>query len=147
MVNSFFRFLCDIIEWIGQLMGWDYQTASVYVGIYIFPIVCLVFPCILFIKTILYYQKSKNSHFLFSCFGVGSCFLLLCLFFSVYIAHYWAAGSLHNQYYACMNDFRALSTKTGFSYAELNVLFYAVFPFVIILSCLIMGWALKRMHK
>lgn len=118
IVKYIFAALCGVLYLIGLPFGLNYEETSVYICIYLCPILCVA--CALF-TTYKAIRKKKVA------FIVANSIIsvLYILFTWVIFAHY-ARLSIHEQFNDCMWKLVGLSTHLGISYEAVNLLIYVV---------------------
>lgn len=46
-MDKFFQFLCGCLAQIGRPFGWNYEKASVYICIHLWPLLCVVMALVM----------------------------------------------------------------------------------------------------
>lgn len=144
IVKFIFAILCGILYVIGLPFGWSYQETSVYVCIYLWPLICVA--CALFV-TIKAITKEKVGFIVVN----GILFVLYSLITFAIFQHFLALPSIQAHFNDCMWKLYGLSDNTGLSYEAINLLIYVVlFSFIVIfhlLEVLAIDGKLKTRNK
>ena len=110
---------------IGLPFGLNYEQTSVYVCIYIWPLLCVA--CALF-TTYKAIRKKKTSFIV-----VNSIISVLYILITWSIFAHYSRLSIHEQFNDCMWKLYGLSTHLGISYEAVNLLIYVVLFSVIVI--------------
>lgn len=130
IVKFIFAILCGILYVIGLPFGWNYQETSVYICIYLWPLICVA--CALF-ATIKAITRKKVGFIVVN----GTLFALYSLITFAIFKHYLALPSIQAQFNDCMWKLYGLSDNTGLSYEAINLLIYVVLFSLIVLFHLV----------
>ena len=127
-MKELFTFLCGILYLIGYPFGWSYEDTSIYICIYLWPILCCISTLPLWIVSIIHINKIK-----------GIIFTILSSIYSLYYIYYTnlviARYSIDNKnsFMNCMLDLKILAERLNISYEELNIFIYVILFIGIIL--------------
>ena len=131
-----FNLLCGGLLVIGMILGYNYEEISVYICIYLWPILCCL--AALFTTILLFYNWIKKCTFLqtmllslYTCIS----FVFISLtrqFFHHYQYYGDNINTVHQQFVLCMNDIQNIANQIGISYSEANLYIY-VYLFCIIM--------------
>lgn len=144
IIKFIFAVLCGILYVIGLPFGWSYQETSVYICIYLWPLICVA--CALF-STIKAITKKKVGFIVVN----GILLVLYSLITFAIFQHFLALPSIQAQFNDCMWKLYGLSDHTGLSYEAINLLIYVVLFSLIVLfhliEVLIMDGKIKKRKK
>jgi len=113
-----FQFLCQCLNWLGRLVGWDYYTASVYICIHLWPVLCVVMSVVMLVVAI-----GKGNGW-----WITVCAIYALINGGVYYAivrHYYP-GTIPEIFNHCYNDLMTLAAEWHTTYAIVNLLIYIV---------------------
>ena len=123
MIEGLFNLLCGFLYLIGIPFGWSYQDTSIYVCIYLWPILCCLSTLPILYISVLTIRKHKI---------VGMILMLLSGMYSFYYVFYthfiisrYGFG-VPNAFNKCMIDLKFIAEQTRLSYAEINIFIYVV---------------------
>lgn len=123
MIEDLFNLLCGFLYLIGIPFGWSYQDTSIYVCIYLWPILCCLSTLPILYISVLTIRKHKI---------VGMILMLLSGMYSFYYVFYtnfiinrYGFG-VPNAFNKCMIDLKFIAEQTRLSYAEINIFIYVV---------------------
>lgn len=117
MVEIIFKILCGLLYLTGLPFGWSYQTTSIVVCIYLWPILCT-----LTVLPILYKSIQKGRWIIAAC---SSTYMLFCIWFTIHFINRYSLGDPY-AFMNCMIDLDSLAMYIGISYELLNILIYVV---------------------
>ena len=130
-MSKFFQYLCGCIAQIGRPFGWNYEKASVYICIHLWPILCIVMSLVMVGIAVL----TTNPLWM----GVCSIYALFNIFgYWVIIKHYYP-GTIDEIFIHCYSDLMAIAKEWNTTYAVVNLVVY-VLAFILIMAfnvCLI----------
>lgn len=140
ITQLFFGFLCGILFVVGLILGLNYEEVSVYVCIYLWPILCTAMP--LFLTIYALYKWIKKGSFIRT-LNLSVLTFITCLFsgisklfFDNYSAPNMSHGrmdTVHDKFIACQNDLIHIAGKLNMSYEMLNLWVYC-FMFITIVA-------------
>ena len=131
-MDKVFQFLCGCLAQIGRHFSWNYEKASVYICIHLWPLLCVVMSLVM-----LGIAVSTTSplwitvciiYFLFNTFG-----------YRAVIKHYYP-GSINEIFTHCYSDLMTIAKEWNTTYAIVNLVVY-VLAFILIMAfdvCLIL---------
>lgn len=124
-----FQILCGLLYLTGKFFGCDYQTTSIIVCIYLWPLLCTI-STIPIIIGILHASKWK----------ISTIFLLISsiIYTGVYSKLTYDFIERYNindsaSFMNCMIDLQSIANLIGVTYATLNILIYVVLFSIILL--------------
>lgn len=141
MIQALFDLLCGLLYLVGYPLGWTYQETSIYVCIYLWPIICCVSVLPIIGQTILLLLK---THRWWSPIPV-----LLSLVYLLYYVFYTNIAierygiNVPNAFNKCMVDITFIAQQTKMSYAEVSILIYVV----LFLGILLINFAIFKILK
>lgn len=117
MITLIFKFLAGCLYLIGILFGCSYQTTSIVMCVYLWPILCTLttFP-------ILYMSIQKRKWIIAICAIFYTSF---CIGITAYFINRYNLND-PNAFMNCMIDLDSLAKYMGMSYELLNILIYVV---------------------
>ena len=118
ILRLFFAILCGILYVIGLPFGWGYEETSVYICIYLWPLLCVL--CALF-TTYKAIRKKKTAFII-----VNSIISVLYILITWTIFAHYSKMSVAAQFNDCKWKLYGLSDYTGLSYEAINLLIYVV---------------------
>ena len=143
IIKLIFAFLCGVLYVIGLPFGLNYEETSVYICIYICPLLCVA--CALF-TTYKAIRKKKTAFIV-----VNSIISVLYILITVGIFAHYSRLSIHEQFNDCMWKLIGLSSNLGISYEAINLLIYVVLLSAIVVfhlvEVLIIDGKFKKRHK
>ena len=125
IIKLIFAILCGILYVIGLPFGLNYEQTSVYICIYLWPLLCVA--CALF-TTYKAIRKKKTTFIV-----VNSIISVLYILITVGIFAHYSRLSVHEQFNDCMWKLYGLSDHLGISYEAVNLLIYVVLFSVIVI--------------
>ena len=131
-MDKIFQFLCGCLALIGRPIGWNYEKASVYVCIHLWPLLCVVMALVMLGIAV----STTNPlciaaciiYFLFNVFGYWAVF-----------KHYYP-GTINEVFAHCYSDLMTIAKEWNTTYAIVNLVVYVI-AFTLIMAfdvCLIM---------
>lgn len=130
-IDAIFYFFCAILYGIGFILGWNYQEASVYICIYLWPVLLGLSSLPILYNAAKNLVRKKNFpsviHFALSA-GYASVFVWICK----YIWSRYNQPTISGQFNKCMSDLTTHAEQLNLSYTELNILFYIVLFAIIV---------------
>ena len=118
VINFFFAFLCGVLYVIGLPFGLNYEETSVYICIYLWPLLCVACALFTTYKAI----RKKRRGFIIANSIISVLYILIT--WGIF-AHY-SRLSIHEQFDDCMWKLYGLSDYLGISYEAVNLLIYVV---------------------
>lgn len=118
VIKFIFAFLCGVLYVIGLPFGFNYEETSVYICIYLCPILCAACALFTTYKAI----RKKNVAFIV----VNSIISVLYILITWVIFAHYSKLSIHEQFNDCMWKLYGLSDHLGISYEAVNLLIYVV---------------------
>ena len=130
-MDKVFQFLCGCLAQIGRPFGWNYEKASVYICIHLWPLLCVVMALVMLVIAV----STTNPlciaaciiYFLFNVFGYGAV-----------IKHYYP-GTINEIFTHCYSDLMTIAKEWKTTYAIVNLVVYVI-AFILIMAfdvCLI----------
>ena len=130
-MDKIFQFLCGCLAQIGRPFGWNYEKASVYICIHLWPLLCVVMALVMLVIAV----STTNPlciaaciiYFLFNVFGYWAV-----------IKHYYP-GSINEIFTHCYSDLMTIAKEWKTTYAIVNLVVYVI-AFILIMAfdvCLI----------
>ena len=136
-IDAIFYLYCGIIVGIGYLLGWSYQQTSVYVCIYLWPVLLGMSSLpILYnsIKNALRKKTFGSALWAVASVAYTSLFGVICKL----IWEHYNQLTIQQKFSTCMNDLIVHAEKLNMSYNELNLLFYIVlFAAIVVINGII----------
>lgn len=131
-MDKVFQFLCVCLAQIGRPFGWNYEKASVYISIHLWPLLCVVMALVMLGIAV----STTNPlciaaciiYFLFNVFGYWAVF-----------KHYYP-GTINEVFAHCYSDLMTIAKEWNTTYAIVNLVVYVI-AFTLIMAfdvCLIM---------
>jgi hypothetical protein len=143
IIKLIFAILCGILYVIGLPFGLNYEQTSVYICIYLWPLLCVACALFTTYKAI----KKKKTTFIV----VNSIISVLYILITVGIFAHYSRLSVHEQFNDCMWKLYGLSDHLGISYEAVNLLIYVVLFSLIVLfhlmEVLVMDGKIKKRKK
>ena len=145
--KGIFGILCGILYVIGLVCGLNYEEISVYICIYLWPLLIILSTFPLIYESIKKIILVKNKLF-------GSLFLILSsvysytyvLIFGSILEHYNIKYSIHQLFKLCYNDLIEISYNCKMSYEQVNLIIYCELFLTIILINFILYKLLRVFH-
>ena len=130
-MDKVFQFLCGCLAQIGHPFGWNYEKASVYICIHLWPLLCVVMALVMLVIAV----STTNPlciaaciiYFLFNVFGYWAV-----------IKHYYP-GTINEIFTHCYSDLMTIAKEWKTTYAIVNLVVYVI-AFILIMAfdvCLI----------
>ena len=143
-MNLLFTILCGILYCIGLLFGWNYEQTSIYVCIYLWPILCTISTLPILWQSLKLIRKKTFLGIILT--------LMSTAYTSVYIYYTMEAIERYNindpmAFTNCMVDLMSLAKYFGISYELLNILIYVVLFIVIILFNILLALFVRYVNK
>jgi len=141
MIQTLFDLLCGLLYLVGYPFGWTYQETSIYMCIYLWPIICCISVLPIICQTVLLLLKTRRWWS-----PIPVLFSFVYLFYYVFytnIAIERYGINVPNAFNKCMVDITFIAQQTGMSYAEVNILIYIV----LFLGILLINFAIFKLLK
>ena len=117
-MSKIFQFLCGCLAQIGRPFGWNYEKASVYICIHLWPILCIAMTVVMLSMALL----SANPLMITVC----SIYVLFSMFgYWIVIKHYYP-GSIEEIFEHCYSDLMTIAKEWHTSYATVNLIIYVI---------------------
>ena len=117
-MSKLFSFLCECLAILGKAFGWNYQKASVYICIHLWPVLCVIMALVMLAMAIfsssLLWITVCSIYVLFSIFG-----------YWIVIKHYYP-GTVDEIFNHCYLDLMKISEEWHTTYAIVNLIIYVV---------------------
>lgn len=123
MAALIFKGLCGCLLLIGMCFGWTYQEASVYICIYMCPIICILCS----ILAIIPFDFRKTLDRIWMALNLS-----LFLTYIKFTLGFWKHYDCTDPFTKCMNDLKGLADIMNTSYEEVNLYVYCYLFFGII---------------
>ena len=124
-MDRIFQFLCACLARIGRTAGWNYEKASVYICIHLWPILCIAMTVVMLSMALL----SANPLMITVC----SIYVLFSMFgYWIVIKHYYP-GSIEEIFEHCYSDLMTIAKEWHTTYAVVNLVVY-VLAFILIMT-------------
>lgn len=146
-----FEILCGCLYVIGLIFGWDYKETSVYICIYLWPILCVLIsllPTVALVRNIVY-----NKRRILSIIGIP----FAMLYTMVYVAiagkleeHYensYLIGGINAQFDQCMRDLQQIASMCETTYAMVNLKIYVEFFIIILIANILIYYLLVKNYR
>ena len=124
-MNKIFQFLCDCLAQIGHPFGCNYEKASVYICIHLWPLLCVVIALVMFGIAV----STTNPLWITAC--------IIYLLFNIFV--YWAVikhyypGTINEIFTHCYSDLMTIAKEWSTTYAIVNLAVY-VLVFILIMT-------------
>lgn len=117
-MNRVFEALCRCLAAIGKPFGWNYEKASVYICIHLWPMLCVAMALVMLAIAI----TTSNPYWIIVC--------IINAMFNVFgywavIKHYYP-GTINQIFFKCYSDLMAIAKEWNTSYAIVNLIVYVV---------------------
>ena len=130
-MDKVFQFLCGCLAQIGRPFGWNYEKASVYICIHLWPLLCVVMALVMLViavsTTYPLCIAACIIYFLFNVFG-----------YWIVLKHYYP-GTINEIFTHCYSDLMTIAKEWKTTYAIVNLVVYVI-AFILIMAfdvCLI----------
>ena len=130
-MDKVFQFLCGCLVLIGRPFGWDYEKASVYICIHLWPLLCVVMALVMLgiaVSTINpLWIAASIIYFLFNVFGYWA------------VVKHFYPGTINDIFTHCYSDLMTIAKEWKTTYAIVNLVVYVI-AFILIMAfdvCLI----------
>ena len=141
MEQIIFGGLCGILYVIGLLFGWNYQETSVYICIYLWPILCIVstIPMMYTVTRNIVLNRKRYLNLFLLPFTYAYNAMYLFIFGNV-LQHYCLVNSpigkntVNIVFKQCYNDLVQIANSCNVSYAEANLHIYVVLFSIIVIT-------------
>ena len=124
-MDKIFQFLCGCLAQMGRPFGWNYEKASVYICIHLWPLLCVVMALVMLgiavSTTNPLWITACIIYFLFNAFGYWAV-----------IKHYYP-GTINEIFTHCYLDLMTIAKEWNISYAIVNLVVY-VLAFILIMA-------------
>ena len=126
-MDKVFQFLCGCLAQIGRPFGWNYEKASVYICIHLWPLLCVVMALVMLVIA----MSTTNPlciaaciiYFLFNVFGYWAV-----------IKHYYP-GTINEIFTHCYSDLMTIAKEWNTTYAIVNLVVYVLaFIFIMVFN-------------
>lgn len=139
-MKELFALLCGLLYIIGYPFGLTYEETSIYICIYLWPIICCISTIPILILSIINIVKHPIK---------GIICTIISAMYSYY--YYWYTlliidrYNIHNKnsFMNCMIDLKVLAERLNVSYEELNLFIYIV----LFIGILLFNFILYRIFK
>lgn len=142
-VESLFGLCAAFLYGIGFLLGWSYEEASVYICIYLWP---LLLTATLLPLIVVYFKKLRVKHSRLSSVASVVKFILIAGYSSLYVLmtewiyEHYNQPTVNEQFQQCVNDLSIHANHLGLTYYQINIVLYlGVFALIAALN-LLLAW-------
>ena len=152
ITKFFFMGLCGILYVLGLLIGWNYQETSVYICIYLWPILCILstVPIIYYsIKLIVIKGRGYISLLLSFLYNYSYIIIFTCI-----LQHYslietpMGKNSISIVFKQCYNDLMQIAHTCNTTYEIANLVIYVVlFAIIMLLNGSITLLQIKQLRR
>lgn len=129
-MTELFQLLCGLLYMVGYPFGWTYQETSIYICIYLWPILCCLSTVPIIFVSLSCIVKHKISGIVLTLLSVV--YLMYYLFYTNLVIDRYNISNV-NSFNNCMLDLQMIARQTGVTYEELNIYIYVVL-FIIIMT-------------
>ena len=124
-MDKIFQILCGCLAQIGRPFGWNYEKASVYICIHLWPLLCVVMSLVMLgiaVSTINpLWIAASIIYFLFNVFG-----------YLAVVKHFYP-GTINEIFTHCYLDLMTIAKEWNTTYATVNLVVY-VLAFILIMT-------------
>ncbi len=135
-----FQILCGCLYVVGLPFGWNYQETSIYICIYLWPILCTLFTLMVLWQSVKLIKRDQLLGIAFTFFS------LIHTGYYAYITTECIKRYNINDpaaFMNCMIDLESLAASIGVTYATINILIYVV----LFLFIFLYNWGVARLIK
>ena len=129
-MTELFQLLCGLLYLVGYPFGWTYQETSIYICIYLWPILCCLSTVPIIFVSLSCIVKHKISGIVLTLLSVV--YLMYYLFYTNLVIDRYNISNV-NSFNNCMLDLQMIARQTGVTYEALNIYIYVVL-FIIIMT-------------
>lgn len=146
-----FEILCGCLYVIGLVFEWNYKETSVYICIYLWPILCVLIsllPTVALVHNIIY-----NRRRILSIIGIPFAMLYTTLYSSIaggLIEHYEYSrlrGGINAQFNQCMRDLQEIASMCETTYAMVNLKIYVELFIIILIANILIYYLLVKNYR
>ena len=129
-MTELFQLLCGLLYLVGYPFGWTYQETSIYICIYLWPILCCLSTVPIIFVSLSCIVKHKISGIVLTLLSVV--YSMYYLFYTNLVIDRYNISNV-NSFNNCMLDLQMIARQTGVTYEALNIYIYVVL-FIIIMT-------------
>ena len=118
MMNKIFHLLCGWLAQLGKPFGWNYNKASVYICIHLWPLLCVVMALVMLVIAV----STANPLWIATC---SICATFNILGYWAVVRHYYP-GTIDEIFTRCMNELIAIAKEWHTTYAVVNLVIYVL---------------------
>lgn len=122
-MTELFELLCGLLYLVGYPFGWTYQETSIYICIYLWPILCCLSTVPIIMVSLSCIVKHKISGIMFTLFSIV--YLMYYIFYTNLAISRYSINNA-NSFNNCMLDLQMIAKQAGITYEELNIYIYVV---------------------
>lgn len=149
-----FSLLCGLLYLIGLCFGWTYQETSVYICIYLCPILCVLSTLPITVGVIHRIVIDKGRWLSICALPFIWLYTLCYVIFTKLIFYYYNDGYYYAEFYneppsiaqhfkVCMNDLQRIATDCNITYEEANIIIYVELMLLIFITNGILAYIAK----
>lgn len=146
--NVIFGILCGCLYVVGLPFGWDYKETSVYICIYLWPMLCVAstLPISLQLIRNIVYGKKVGLSWLGLPFAMGYTYIYLstAVLLMGHYLRYLNFEGIDGVFDNCMRDLMNIANTCHVSYATANLYIYVVLFILIVAFNLGLWWLTRR---
>ena len=117
-MDQIFVFLCKCLAKIGRLLGWDYEKASVYICIHLWPLLCVAASLVMLVFAV----ATGNGWWIASCTFYA---LINAFGYWAVIKHYYP-GTTTDIFQRCRDELIDIAEQWHTTYAVVNLVIYVL---------------------
>ncbi len=136
IIKAIFGILCGILYVFGLLFGWNYQETSVYICIYLWPILCILstLPIIYYnIKRIVISKRGYVALLFSFLYNYSYILVFICILGHYTLIGRYGTNSIDIVFNQCYKDLQQIASTCGTTYEIVNLVIYVVLFMMIIL--------------
>lgn len=157
MIKIIFGLLCGLLYLIGLCFGWTYQEASVYVCIYLVPILCIVSTLPISVGLVHRIVVNKGRWLSIVALPFAWLYTVCYIIFTIAVYNlfsdvfYIDYGSntpiVEQQFNLCMRNLQRIADTCNTTYEEVNIIIYVKLFILIVVVNGILAYIAKPYHK
>ena len=148
MTKIIFTLLCGLLYLTGLCFGWSYQDTSVYICIYLWPVLCILTTLPITFGLIHRIVVNKGRWLSVLALPFAWLYTACYITFTILIWAYYT-DTIYNStpFDMCMNDLKRIAAELNTTYEHVNLVIYVYLFILIVLVNGLLAYIAKPYHK
>lgn len=140
-----YQFFSGILCQIGESLNLSYEPVTIFVCIYLWPVICTLTTIPIVRSALKLYEVKKNAGLISSILSMG--YTLMCLMFSISMMNKYSLSSPFYSYDSLVENLYEIADGFNTSFETLNVYIYVIGFICIVSFNVIISYVIKRFAR